>query len=105
MKDCHELIKHIIPCKSFVVTGGAVKSEAWCQILADVIGVPLKKSGQFEGSAIGAAILAGIGAGHWKSPEEAMNVVIENEIIPDLNHNRIYEESFEKYRGLYAKLK
>ncbi|MGG3641094.1 xylulokinase [Bacillus gobiensis] len=105
LKDCHELINHIIESESFVVTGGAVKSEAWCQILADVLGVRLKKSGQFEGPAIGAAILAGIGIGHWKTPGEAAREDIENVITPNLERNQIYEEGFEKYRELYVKLK
>lgn len=105
LKDCHELIKQISKSESLVVTGGAVKSEAWCQILADVLGVRMEKSGQFEGPAIGAAILAGIGTGHWKTPGEAANMVIENVITPDLARNQIYEKGYETYRELYKKLK
>jgi gluconokinase len=39
-------------------TGGFVRSELWKQILADTLGVPVTYTGQREGSALGAAMLA-----------------------------------------------
>jgi len=38
-----------------VFAGGASKGDIWCQILADVLGLPVVK----EATALGAAILAG----------------------------------------------
>ncbi|WP_018394415.1 xylulokinase [Bacillus sp. 37MA] len=105
LKDCHELIKNIATVDSFVITGGAVKSDLWSQILADVLGVSLKKSAQFEGPAIGAAILAGIGVDHWKTPDEANGKVVNEDLInPNEEHYYLYKESFAKYQDLYKKL-
>ena len=45
------------------VTGGGDKSQAWNQIKADALGVPLVKVTRREGAPLGAALLAGYGVG------------------------------------------
>lgn len=44
-----------------VFAGGASKGDIWCQILADVLGLPVKVPVVKEATALGAAILAGYG--------------------------------------------
>ena len=46
-----------------IFAGGAAKSEVWCQILADIAGIPLKIPENPDLGCIGAAILAGVGCG------------------------------------------
>src|SRR5260370_19990569 len=46
-----------------VFTGGAAKGRLWPQIMADVLGVPVRIPVVTESSALGAAICAGVGAG------------------------------------------
>ena len=104
LKDCHELIKNIAQPESFVITGGAIKSEYWSRILSDVLGVTLKKSARFEGAAIGAAILAGMGIGHWKMPDEGTNDGEDAIIIPNTERYFVYKDSFKKYQDVYKKL-
>ncbi|MFC0273332.1 xylulokinase [Metabacillus herbersteinensis] len=104
LKDCHDLIKNIAHPESFVITGGAIKSEYWSHILSDVLGVMLKKSTQFEGPAIGAAILAGMGIRHWKAPDEVTNGVEEVIINPNTEHYFLYKNIFKKYQDLYERL-
>lgn len=65
------------------VSGGGAKSELWLQILADVFQVPVVKLLASEGPAFGAAILAGVGIGVWKSVEEAAtHIRVEKPILP-----------------------
>ena len=45
--------------------GGGSRSDAWCQIKADVTGRRLMVFGAERDAAFGAALLAGIGAGLW----------------------------------------
>ncbi|WP_028392035.1 xylulokinase [Bacillus cihuensis] len=104
LKDCHELIKNIASPESFVITGGAIKSEIWSQILSDVIGVKLKKSARFEGPAIGAAILAGMGIGFFRAPDEVTNGADDVIITPRTDHYLLYKEGFHKYQNLYKQL-
>ena len=46
-----------------VLTGGAAKGTLWPQIVADVLGVPVRVPAVKESTALGAAIYAGVGAG------------------------------------------
>jgi glycerol kinase len=50
--------------------GGATRNSALMQMQADIIGRPLHRSSQEDLSARGAAMLAGLAIGWWKSPAQ-----------------------------------
>jgi glycerol kinase len=52
------------------VDGGASANSMLLQLQADLLGLPVVRSATAETTALGAAYLAGLGAGVWKSPEE-----------------------------------
>ncbi|MCI5498381.1 MAG: glycerol kinase GlpK [Clostridiales bacterium] len=52
------------------VDGGASVSDFMMQYQADLLGVPVERPNVVETTAWGAACLAGLGAGLWKSPQE-----------------------------------
>ena len=55
------------------VDGGASASDAFMQIQADVLGIPVERMRPLEATAYGAALLAGEGCGLWK-PGEAKSL-------------------------------
>ena len=52
------------------VDGGASANRLLMQIQADLLGVPVVQSSTPESTAMGAAFLAGLGCGYWKSVAE-----------------------------------
>jgi glycerol kinase len=50
---------------SVVVDGGATRSRLLLELLTEAIGLPVIRSSEFNASALGAAYLAGLGAGCW----------------------------------------
>lgn len=52
------------------VDGGAAKNDFLMQFQADMLGVPVARPKQTEVTAMGAAFLAGLATGFWKSPSE-----------------------------------
>jgi glycerol kinase len=48
------------------VDGGASRNDFLMQFQADLLGVPIRRPGLVETTALGAALLAGIGAGWWR---------------------------------------
>ncbi|GAA4108444.1 glycerol kinase GlpK [Nocardioides fonticola] len=52
------------------VDGGAAANDLLCQIQADQLGVDVVRPRQIETTAIGAAFLAGLGAGVWASTDD-----------------------------------
>jgi glycerol kinase len=50
------------------VDGGMARSDPFLQFQADLLGLPIQRSPQTESTALGAALLAGLGAGLWPDP-------------------------------------
>lgn len=57
--------------KGIILSGGATKSRVWTQIVADIIGLPVRIPSVSDQACIGAAIIAGVSNGFFKSYEEA----------------------------------
>lgn len=56
--------------KTLRVDGGAVANDLLMQFQADILGVPVERPRVAETTALGAAYLAGLAVGFWKSREE-----------------------------------
>jgi glycerol kinase len=65
-----------IPLSNLRVDGGAARNDLLMQVQADLLGVPVVRPRNVETTAVGAAFLAGIGAGLWPS-QAALNDVWE----------------------------
>ena len=59
-----------IPLRSLRVDGGAARNNLLMQIQADLLGVPVVRPRNVETTATGAAYLAGLGCGLWRSEQE-----------------------------------
>jgi glycerol kinase len=59
-----------VPLAELRVDGGASLNNLLMQFQADLIGVPVVRPEVTETTALGAAYLAGLGVGFWKSPDE-----------------------------------
>jgi glycerol kinase len=57
------------------VDGGMARSDPFLQFQADILGLPLYRSPQTESTALGAALLAGLGAALWSSLEAAAELL------------------------------
>ncbi|MEN1967456.1 glycerol kinase GlpK [Lentibacillus sp. N15] len=62
-----------IDLKGLRVDGGAVKNNFLMQFQSDMLGVPVERPVVQETTALGAAYLAGLAVGFWKSKEEIAN--------------------------------
>jgi glycerol kinase len=58
------------PLSALRVDGGAAANDFLMQFQADVLGVPVDRPRVVETTAMGAAFLAGLGCGFWKSQAE-----------------------------------
>ena len=58
-------------------TGGGAKSAFWRQLQADVYNAPVATTNSEEGAAFGAALLAGVGLGTYKSVPAACKQLIK----------------------------
>lgn len=80
-----------------LLCGGGSRSELWRSMLADVMNCGVKTSPSVESPALGAAILAGVGAGVFPSVKDACESIVEYSSIEKAN-----EQNHEKYMGFYS---
>jgi len=52
------------------VDGGGARNDFLCQFQADILGIPVERPATTESTALGAAYLAGLAVGFWKSEQE-----------------------------------
>ncbi|MCL2363089.1 MAG: xylulokinase [Defluviitaleaceae bacterium] len=89
------------------IIGGGANSPVWCQIVADVLNVTVQKIHSDEGPALGAAILAMVGAGVYASVEEACTKLIKTTetFTPNPQTAAAYDKHYAVYTRLYEALK
>ena len=82
--------------RSLKVDGGACKNDLMMQMQADITDVQVVRPSCVETTAVGAAYLAGLAVGYWKTKEE----LIRNQQIDRVFDPRIgAEEREKKVRG------
>lgn len=96
-----------VPIRQVRIIGGGARSPLWKQILADVFSHEIQEINTNQGGALGAAILAAVGAKRYTSVDEGcramINVVSRVRPIPE-NVDR-YKCIYPLYADLYADLK
>ncbi len=83
--------------------GGGARSRLWRQIQADVYGIPVRRTNVDEGPAYGAALLAGVTVGHFKSVNDACSVIQLRAGVdePDPESAQLYSRYLKVYRDFY----
>jgi xylulokinase len=96
-----------ITIEDFRAAGGGSKSEAWLQIVADVMGRPVVRPQIKEAGVLGAAIVAGAGCGVFPSLEAGVATMVESERVfePAEKKRAQYDERFARYRQLWPLLR
>src|ERR1700693_1125711 len=69
------------------VDGGAAVMDVLCQFQADLLGIPVRRPRQTETTALGAAFLAGLGAGIWKDADLQALWKLDREFEPTLSRD------------------
>jgi xylulokinase len=106
--ECVEVFREMgVPVGDMVITGGGSKSKLWSQMLADLYGCPVSGMQSDEGAALGAALLAAVGAGVYGSVQEACAAVVRRggTLAPDPAKQEAYAPYFELYKKLYRTMK
>ena len=104
LRDSLELLRELgVQPESGRVSGGGARSELWLRILASVLGLPLETTESEEGSAFGAALLAGVRAGVFSDAGDAVarSVRPRRRIEPEWD----YDDAYRRFRRLYPTLR
>jgi xylulokinase len=104
LRDSLELLRELgVAAAVGRVSGGGARSELWLRIAASVLQLPLERTAIEEGSAYGAALLAGVRAGTFADAADAVAtcVRVRDRIEPEWD----YEDAYRRFRSLYPTLR
>jgi len=107
LKDSFSIFEEMdVPVKHIRLGGGGARSHLWRQIQADVYGRSVEIVEAEEGAAYGAALLAGVGAGVWKTVDEACSqaVRVKARIEPDPVNSANLQQQYAHYVRIYPAL-
>ncbi len=95
-----------IPVTGIRLGGGGARGPLWRQIQAAVYGHAVEILTAEEGGAYGAALMAGVGAGHWQDLDAAcaQGITVAQRIEPDPTWKSAYAAAYQHWRKLYPAL-
>jgi sugar (pentulose or hexulose) kinase len=97
-KNCEAITAKGTKLTSIIATGGGAKSDIWCQLQADITGLPILVPEEKEAACLGAAIIAAVADGGIESLEKAAELIrIKKRFEPHYS-----EETEQKYRRFCA---
>ncbi len=108
LRDSLELLREIgVTPEQGRVSGGGARSRLWLEIVASVLGLPVELTVVEEGSAYGAALLAGIAEGVFTDAREAIRscVRVAETVEPNPDWTHEYEDGYARYRALYPAIR
>jgi len=82
------------------VDGGAAVMDVLCQLQADLLGIPVRRPRQTETTALGAAFLAGLGAGVWKDSDLAQLWKPDRDFEPKMSRDQADDAQAEWRRAV-----
>ncbi len=85
-----------------ILAGGASKSPVWVQMVADIANLPVRIPAVADLACVGAAILAGVGCGIYKSAEDGYKALAVGErvVYPNPDQVKVYANLSKQYREI-----
>lgn len=100
------LASHGAHAKRMLVAGGLARNNTFCQIKADVLGVPLTRYQDIELTTVGLCVISGMALGAWPDRSGANNAYakVERTFTPDLSEHAIHNANFRRYMAFVSAL-
>ena len=108
IRDSFEVAKGLgINITETRMCGGGAKSELWCRIMANVLGIKVDLLKSEEGPSMGAAMLAMVAAGEYGSVKEAADNIVNicKTIEPQKAIADRYNSRYNTFKKIYPALK
>lgn len=99
-KNCEYIAKNGSLVKTIIATGGGSKSDVWCQLQADITGLPIMIPKEKEAACLGAAIIAAVSDGKIESFEKASQMIVFEKLF-EPSYDKMLEEKYEQFNKLY----
>jgi xylulokinase len=107
LRDSLAIIEELgLAVPEVMITGGGASAAFVRQLQADVYGKPVVPVDQGEGPALGAALLAAVGAGAFPDVDAAAQTIRRRPAVgPRAEAHRAYDEPYRRFTRLYPALR
>lgn len=108
LRDCLEAAKkNGVQIPRTKLCGGGARSPLWRKIIANVMDMPVELPQTEQGPSYGAAMLAMVGCGEYKTVAEAASAIVrvKETVLPDPEIAAAYEQKYRHFTKLYPALK
>ena len=93
------------PLNQVTMVGGGATSDVWCQIFADILGIPVRQvNSPIQTNAVGAAFIGSVGIGALSYDDIPGLTNIRHTYLPDSGRKAVYDELFETFKLAYRRL-
>lgn len=108
LRDSFEVAKSLgIKIPRTKICGGGAKSLLWRQMIANILNIPVDVIETNEGPSMGAAMLAAVGCGEYKSVREVSEAIVR--VVDSYEPRREialkYNDRYNEFRQIYPALK
>ena len=99
IRQCMDVLRQRTEINEIRCAGKGVTNETWLQIVSDILGQPIRTVATDEETSLGAAILAGVGAGIFSTVEEGCNNMVRKGV--ECTHDNTKANQYEECYGLF----
>ena len=90
-----------ITLSSIIATGGGAKSPVWCQLYADITGLPVRIPAEKEAACLGAAMIAAVADGRFPDFAAASKAVVDFSMVYSPNPSPHFARKYRRFCRLY----
>jgi len=100
-KNCDDMRQKGADIDYIIATGGGAKSNVWCQMQADITGLPVVRPTEMEAACLGAAMIGAVSEGIYASYAEAAQTAVSFDRRFEPRPNADYERNYRRFCALY----
>ena len=100
-KNCEYIAKNGMKPTGIIATGGGAKSPIWCQLQADITGLPVSIPKEKEAACLGAAMIAAVHGGKYADYTAAVADCVAMTMCYTPNPTDRLEKKYRRFCALY----
>ncbi len=100
-KNCDHIRKNGVTPTAIIATGGGAKSPIWCQMQADITGIPVWIPTEKEAACLGAAMIAAVSSGAYPGYREAAEACVSFQRQYSPRPTEFLEKKYRRFCALY----
>lgn len=100
-KNCDHMAERGLKPTAIIATGGGAKSPIWCQMQADITGLPVRIPKEKEAACLGAALIAAVSDGGFASYDAAVKACVAFTQVYAPRKTQRLERKYRRFCALY----